>query len=182
MFTEDEQARLLKIAREAIKQHFSGKKTDLYRDSTPAMKQECGAFVTLHKRGQLRGCIGFIKGIMPLDEAIGQLAVKAAMEDPRFQSLQESELEQIDIELSVLSPFEKIDDTEKITVGKHGLYIKKGYSSGLLLPQVAVEHGWDRLTFLEHTCHKAGLPQDAWDEPDTEIYIFSAVIFGEKQR
>ena len=180
MFTKEEQRQLLEIARKAIAQHFSGNDEDLCSGSTPAMKQQCGAFVTLHKKGHLRGCIGFIKGLMPLDETIGELAVKAAIDDPRFPSLKQPELAQVDIEISVLSPFEKIDDPTTVVVGKHGLYISSGYHSGLLLPQVATEQGWDRVTFLEQTCRKAGLPPDAWKDPDTEIQVFSGVIFGEK--
>jgi AmmeMemoRadiSam system protein A len=180
MFSKEEEKQLLEIARKAIARHFSGDDGDLCGGSTPAMKQQCGAFVTLHKKGALRGCIGYIRGLMPLDKTIGELAVKAAIDDPRFPSLKQPELAQVDIEISVLSPFEKIEDPTEVVVGKHGLYITNGYSSGLLLPQVATEYGWDRETFLEQTCRKAGLSPDAWKDPDTDIEVFSGVIFGEK--
>jgi len=117
---------------------------------------------------------------MPLDQAVAELAVKAAIEDPRFPSMEKEELDEIDIEISVLTPLERIDDPEKVIIGQHGLYLKSGFASGLLLPQVATQYGWDRETFLEQTCWKAGLPSNAWKEADTEIYTFSAEIFGEK--
>jgi len=180
VYTEEERKKLLEIARKAIDRYFTESDEDLLGESTPAMKQERGAFVTLHKHGQLRGCIGYIQALMPLDQTVAELAVKSAMEDPRFPPLKKSELDQIDIEISAMTPLELIDDTDKITVGEHGLYIKKGYSSGLLLPQVATRYKWDRKTFLAQTCLKAGLPEDAWKDPTAEIYIFSAEIFGEK--
>ena len=105
------------------------------------------------------------------------MAIAAAFQDSRFKPVAQSELNDLDIEISVLTPLQKISDVEEITVGKHGIYIIKDYQSGLLLPQVATEQGWDRKTFLEHTCTKAGLPEEAWKDPSTEIYIFSADIF-----
>jgi AmmeMemoRadiSam system protein A len=108
------------------------------------------------------------------------MAIAAAFQDPRFPGLTEGEYNDIEIEISVMSPLEKITDVNKIQVGKHGLIIKSGFNSGLLLPQVATEQGWDRDTFLEHTCYKAGLPGNSWKKPDTEILIFSAEVFSEK--
>jgi len=105
------------------------------------------------------------------------MAEAAAFRDPRFSPVKEKELPELDIEISVLTPLKRIKDVNEIQVGTHGIYIKKGWSSGLLLPQVATEYGWDRQTFLDHTCQKAGLPSTAWKEKDTEIYIFSADIF-----
>ncbi len=178
--TDQEKLILLHTARETISARLMRRKPE-YREPTPALKTPCGAFVTLHKRGALRGCIGHISAVDPLMETVKQMAFASAFEDPRFPALSLSELEQIDIEISVLSPLERIKNVEEIAVGKHGLYLKKGRASGLLLPQVATEQGWDRDTFLTHTCYKAGLPGDAWKSPDTEILIFSALVFGEKQ-
>ena len=175
-----EQKKMLSLARKAIEQYFSKSDENLLAESTSAMKEKRGAFVTLHKHGQLRGCIGYIEAFMPLDQAVAELAVKAAIEDPRFPSMEKEELDEIDIEISVLTPLERIDDPEKVIIGQHGLYLKSGFASGLLLPQVATQYGWDRETFLEQTCWKAGLPSNAWKEADTEIYTFSAEIFGEK--
>jgi AmmeMemoRadiSam system protein A len=125
----------------------------------------------------LRGCIGHIRADHPLHATIKDMAIAAAFEDPRFSPLSRKEFDKIDIEISVLTPFKRITDINAIEVGKHGIYIVKGFYSGLLLPQVATEYGWDRVAFLEHTCNKAGLPKDAWKEKDTEIYLFSADVF-----
>ena len=138
-----------------------------------------GAFVTLKKQGRLRGCIGYIKAYKPPWETVQEMAVAAAFTDPRFPSLRAEEIQQLTFEISVLSPLKRIADVNDIEVGKHGLYIIRGYNSGLLLPQVATEYKWDRETFLEETCHKAGLPPDAWKDKETEIYIFSADYFGD---
>ncbi len=108
------------------------------------------------------------------------MAVEAALHDPRFGPVMPGELGDIDIEISVLSPFEKISDITEIEVGVHGLFIKNGYYQGLLLPQVATEYNWDRKEFLEHTCQKAGLPRDCYMRESCEIFIFSATVFGEK--
>jgi AmmeMemoRadiSam system protein A len=133
----------------------------------------------LKKSGQLRGCIGYIKAYKPLGETVQEMAIAAAFNDPRFPSLKSDELQQLTFEISVLSPFKRIKDVNEIEVGKHGLYIVRGYNSGLLLPQVAIEYKWDRETFLKETCHKAGLPLQAWMDEETEIYIFSAEYFGD---
>ena len=118
---------------------------------------------------------------MPLYKATSDCAISAAVKDYRFSPLQEDELDEIDIEISALTPLEKIDDINQIKVGEHGLYISRSPYSGLLLPQVATEYGWNRETFLAQTCRKAGLPEDAWKK-GADIYIFSAQIFGEKER
>ena len=107
--------------------------------------------------------------------------MKSAFEDPRFNPLTEPELAECDIEISVLTPLEPCPDPEKIEVGKHGLYIRKGFYSGLLLPQVPVEWGWNREEFLQHTCNKAGLPKDSWKDDDSQLFWFSAIVFGEKK-
>ena len=175
--SEQEKEILHKIAREAIESKFRREKLSEIKFTSKTLKEKRGAFVTLHKHGNLRGCIGYIRAQKPLDQTIREMAMAAAFQDSRFNPLTEKELNDIDIEISVLTPLRKGSNTEEIVVGKIGIYIIKGLYSGLLLPQVATEYGWDRKTFVEHTCTKAGLPDDAWKEKDTEIYIFSADIF-----
>jgi AmmeMemoRadiSam system protein A len=142
------------------------------------LKREMGAFVTITEEGNLRGCIGNIRGTEPLLSTVSGMAVAAAVEDPRFPPLTPEEVDRISIEISVLTPLEKIEDPDRIKVGRHGLYLEKGPNRGLLLPQVATDYGWDRYEFLDHTCLKAGLPKGAWREGAT-IYAFSAQVFNE---
>jgi AmmeMemoRadiSam system protein B/AmmeMemoRadiSam system protein A len=175
--SEEEKKTLHHIAKTVVENKTRGKPVPDFKIESPILKENRGAFVTIHKRGELRGCIGYIEGQGPLHKTIEKMAEAAAFKDPRFTPVKEKELPELEIEISVLTPLKKITDVNEIQVGKHGIYIKKGWSSGLLLPQVATEYGWDRQTFLEHTCQKAGLPSNAWKEKDTEIYIFSADIF-----
>jgi AmmeMemoRadiSam system protein A len=169
---------LLKAARASIVGEF-GQKPFLPGMLTPALSTPCGAFVTLTKHGELRGCIGYITSEKSLYETVNDAAHAAAFQDGRFPRVRSEELPQIRIEISVLSPLSKIRGVGEIQVGKHGILLRKGYSSGLLLPQVATEYGWDRDTFLSHTCLKAGLPSDCWKQPGIGIEIFTAVIFAE---
>jgi AmmeMemoRadiSam system protein B/AmmeMemoRadiSam system protein A len=175
--TEEEKKTLHHIAKTVIENKARGKALPEFKIESSILKENRGAFVTIQKRGQLRGCIGYIEGHGPLHKTIEDMAEAAAFRDPRFSPVKEKELPELDIEISVLTPLTRIKDVSEIQVGKHGIYIKKGWYSGLLLPQVATEYGWDRQTFLDHTCQKAGLPSAAWKEKDTEIYIFSADIF-----
>ncbi|MBP8645455.1 MAG: AmmeMemoRadiSam system protein B [Syntrophobacteraceae bacterium] len=175
--TLEDKAQLRKIAREMIEAHCRGKKAPEIRSASPRLEEPCGAFVTLKKHGELRGCIGRIISDRPLAETVAEMAVAAAARDPRFPPLTADELKDIEIEVSVLTPLRKITDPQEIQVGTHGIYIQRNGSAGLLLPQVAVEHGWDRQVFLEQTCNKAGLPRDAWKDPKTEIYVFAAEVF-----
>ncbi len=174
---EEEKKTLHYIAKTVIENKVKGRAVPDFKIESPILKENRGAFVTLQKRGQLRGCIGYIEGHGPLHKTIEDMAEAAAFRDPRFSPVKEKELPELDIEISVLTPLQRIKDVNEIQVGTHGIYIKKGWYSGLLLPQVATEYGWDCQTFLEHTCQKAGLPSTAWKEKDTEIYIFSADIF-----
>ncbi len=177
--TDSEKTTLRQIAREAIKNRCLGaaplepEKLEI----TSRLEESRGAFVTLHKGGELRGCIGLIEGRGPLHKVVREMAVQAAFGDPRFPEVRPDELERLELEISVLTPLERIADASRIEIGRHGLLIRKGWKSGLLLPQVAVEQGWDRIRFLEYTCRKAGLPLHAWKDPDAEIYMFSADIF-----
>jgi len=176
---EEEKKTLLRIARTVIECTAKHQEIPKFDIRSNILSEKRGAFVTLHKQGALRGCIGNIHGNRPLNITIEEMAAAAAFEDPRFTPVTEKELQNIDIEVSALTPLRKIDRVEEIEVGKHGIYIKKGYHSGLLLPQVATEQGWNRTTFLEQTCHKAGLTRNAWKDKDASIYVFSADIFSE---
>ena len=179
MFTEAQQRELIAIARDAVRGSVTG------RAASPAIEfagvaEASGAFVTLKKHGALRGCIGTLECRRTLAEEIARVAVCAAREDPRFEPVRASELDELDIEVSVLGPLEEIDprDPAAIVIGRHGLVVEQGRLRGLLLPQVAPEWGWDRETFLAHTCTKAGLPPDAWQHGAT-VYRFAADVFGD---
>jgi uncharacterized protein, PH0010 family len=177
--TDKEKDTLLDIAKKAIVAKISNEAMSELKVDSENLKSKRGAFVTLKKNGNLRGCIGYIKPVKPLGETVQEMAVAAAFHDPRFPSLKPDEVRDLTFEISVLSPLKRIKDINEIEVGKHGLYIVRGYNSGLLLPQVAVEYEWDRETFLQETCYKAGLPTRAWMDKETEIYIFSANYFGD---
>jgi len=170
---------LLQVARDTIGAQLKGKAAAPVKASSPVLEEPRGAFVSLHRRGQLRGCIGYIEAVKPLLQTVREMAPAAAFQDPRFRPLQADELADLEIEISVLTPMRLIKSTDEIEVGKHGLYLIKGLNRGLLLPQVATEYHWDRRTFLEHTCNKAGLPPDAWKDPNTQIFIFRAEIFAD---
>jgi AmmeMemoRadiSam system protein A len=177
--TSEEKKYLLALSRRIISLKAEGKE---YQDEdyfSSSLKLQTGLFVTLHKHDQLRGCIGYIEGIKPIQNAVVEMSVSAAFEDPRFPPIEKSEIDNIDIEISVLSPLETISDTSQIEIGKHGIIIEKGLMRGLLLPQVATDYEWDVKTFLEQTCKKAGLPANAWKEETTKIQIFSAEIFSD---
>jgi uncharacterized protein len=180
--SREEKITLLKIARDTVTARAYHRPLPLLPDPLPpALARSAGAFVTLHKLGQLRGCIGNFFAEGPLAAMVQNMAVAAGWEDPRFSPVSDSELAKLDIEISVLSPLREISEVKEIEVGKHGIFITKGYYRGVLLPQVATEYGWDRETFLAHTCQKAGLPMDAWKKGGLKIEIFSAEVFGEKE-
>ena len=170
---------LLKIAREAIVHQIKGEDYSPTPSEEKALNVHSGCFVTITQEGQLRGCIGNFQSQQPLFQEVATMAVAAASQDPRFQPMGRDELDNFKIEITVLSPLEKIDDTDSIEVGTHGIYIIKGHNRGVLLPQVATEYGWDRETFLRQTCVKAGLPENSWQLTGTEIYIFSGQIIRE---
>lgn len=177
--TDKEKTALLDIAKGAIEARINHQEIPEIKIDSETLKSKRGAFVTLKKQGHLRGCIGYIKAYKPLWETVQEMAVAAAFHDPRFPSLKKDEVKNLTFEISVLSPLKRIKDVNEIEVGKHGLYMINGFRSGLLLPQVATEYGWDRETFLIETCYKAGLPPDSWMDESTEIYIFSADYFGD---
>jgi AmmeMemoRadiSam system protein A len=176
-----ERAALLLAAREALAAHFAGRRPAL-PPAEGALGERRGAFVTLHRRedDELRGCVGLMRSEQPLVETVARMAVAAATEDGRFDPVTAGELGRLRVELSVLGPLQPARP-EDVEVGRHGLLIGRGRQRGVLLPQVPVEHGWDRETFLARTCWKAGLPEDAWRCPDVEIWSFSADVFGERK-
>ena len=179
---ENQQVTLLKLARKTIAGALGVEAQIGELDLTDEVYQkQCGAFVTLHSRGNLRGCIGYIQGVKNIPDTITDMAVSSAFRDPRFSPLRKEEYPHIDIEISVLSPIEDVKDVTDICIGRDGVIICRGYNQGLLLPQVATEQGWDRETFLCHTCLKAGLPPNTWKEKGTKIQKFSAVVFGERE-
>jgi AmmeMemoRadiSam system protein A len=178
--TIEEKKDLLNLAKQTIINHFDKSSAENYQPKTELLNKKCGAFVTLHKNGDLRGCIGQIVPVDKLYVSIQKMAIAAAFEDHRFPKLKQEELPNIDFEISVLSPFEKITNISEIEVGKHGLMISKNMYHGLLLPQVATEYEWDRETFLKHLCRKAGLHDNAYLDPGVEILKFTAIVFGEK--
>jgi AmmeMemoRadiSam system protein A len=177
--TETEKKILLAIAKKTIESSLNGQESPEFGIVSKNLKEKRGAFVTIKKQDNLRGCIGYIKAIRPLYQAVAEMAEAAAFNDTRFPPLAPEELKDLDIEISVLTPLKQVKDIHEIKVGIHGIYIVRGGHSGLLLPQVATTHGWDRQTFLEQTCYKAGLLSDAWKDENTEIYIFSAEFFNE---
>ncbi len=176
-----EKATLLESARNTIEQYVRYRKVPEVKPLTGPLAEKRGVFVTLHRRGELRGCIGYVEPVKPLYLATRDMAISAATEDPRFPPVRPEELSEIDIEITVLSPLQRIYDPKSVVVGKHGLVVRKGFYSGLLLPQVPVEQGWSQKEFLEFTCRKAGLPPDAYKDKDTELYVFTGEVFGEKE-
>jgi hypothetical protein len=142
------------------------------------LKEQGGAFVTLKSDGRLRGCIGHFTGEGSLGETLVSMARAAAVRDPRFRPVRPGEVDQLSIQVSLLSPMEETDPDD-VVPGTHGVYIRSGPFAGTLLPQVAEEEGWDRETFLSHTCLKAGLSPDCWKRSDTTVYTYTAEVFGD---
>jgi AmmeMemoRadiSam system protein B/AmmeMemoRadiSam system protein A len=178
--TDLEKNVLLALARNSVEHAL--RTNDVLDPEVPqsaALRQERGAFVTLKIDGALRGCVGFASAVKPLFMTVRDTATLAALRDPRFPPVEESELSRLQYEISVLSPLRRAMNVSEIEVGRHGLLVKLGDREGLLLPQVPVEHHWDSMTFLQQTCGKAGLKPDAWRDPGIDIFLFTAVIFGE---
>lgn len=175
-----EQKALLQLARKTIIAQVSGQPLPGIEKPSEALLSHSGCFVTIKQQGQLRGCIGSFVAQQPLWQTVREMAVSAATRDPRFYPMKPADLDHFQLEISVLSPLQQIQSVDEIQVGTHGLYLIKGSNHGVLLPQVATEYGWDRDTFLRHTCRKAGLPDDAWQKK-CDIYIFSAEVFGEAE-
>jgi AmmeMemoRadiSam system protein A len=173
-----ERRALLDLARRAIVEAVGHERLPEIPTLTGALAQPAGAFVTLHRRGQLCGCIGQVGPTESLAETVVSCAIGAATKDPRFEPPSAEEIGELEIEISVLSAVEPIDP-QTISVGRHGLLVVRGNSRGVLLPQVATEHGWTRERFLEETCGKAGLESDAWKDSATRVLAFTAEVFSE---
>jgi AmmeMemoRadiSam system protein B/AmmeMemoRadiSam system protein A len=179
--TDTQREELLALARTTIDQYLETDSVPGYETDDPLLTRHAGAFVTLKERGELRGCIGHTRADLPLYQAVQQMAVAAATSDPRFPPLTSEGLSNVSVEISILSPFQRVTDVTQVEVGVHGLMIYKDDRQGLLLPQVAVEQDWNREEYLENLCLKAGLPTDCWQEGAT-LYAFTAVVFGEEER
>jgi AmmeMemoRadiSam system protein A len=183
MLSDDDRCTLLRLARDTLEAAVGVGPRPPEAAASPALRQPCGCFVTLHNAGRLRGCIGTFAARAPLCQTVVQMA-RAALRDPRFLDcpVTADELKQIDIEISVLSPLERTKDPmAEVELGRHGIWIEGPYGSGCFLPQVAAETGWSKEEFFGHCCvHKAGLPADAWKWPETAVYRFEAEVFGEK--
>ena len=164
------------IAMRSLVSAFKRANVEITETEKQTFGQEFGAFVTLKVEGQLRGCIGRLDTESPLWNKIPELARSAAFEDDRFPPLNESELDRTDIEITIMGPPIKISDPNEVEIGRDGLIIERGFNRGLLLPQVAVEHGWTLETFLEQTCLKAGLETDAWHDSKVKIYRFEGIV------
>jgi AmmeMemoRadiSam system protein A len=177
----DERRFLLRLARSTITTRFETSEVVGCKAPEGPLTEHRGAFVTLTIDGSLRGCIGHVVGVVPLWKSVQENAAAAAFRDPRFPPLGEDELDRIEIEISALSALDEVGDPSSIVVGSHGLLIERGSARGLLLPQVAGQQGWDRLTFLDHTCRKAGLERECWSHPDTRIFTFTVENFAEKR-
>jgi AmmeMemoRadiSam system protein A len=186
---DEERRTLLADAREAIAAELE-KRAPCYRRSEElerairegrsALGRPCGAFVTLHKDGDLRGCIGRMNAATPLEETVKIMAIEAAFHDPRFPPVKRGELEDCDIEISALSPMEICPDPRQVKVGVHGLSLNYAGRSGVLLPQVPLEQGWNLDEYLDYICLKAGVPPKTWERPDADLFTFTAIVFGEK--
>jgi len=187
--TDEEKRCLLGLARDAIVEavaRASAKPSEVNAQSVNAeilatlAEISAGVFVSLHINDALRGCIGYLDALQPLRAAVQDTAKAAALRDPRFDPVREDELQDIDIEISVLLPLELISGPDDISIGRDGLMIRCGKQQGVLLPQVAVRAEFEAISFIEHTCLKAGLPKDAWKLPECEVFRFKAEVFGEK--
>jgi AmmeMemoRadiSam system protein B/AmmeMemoRadiSam system protein A len=174
---------LLRLARISVETAVRDNRLYDYKGtSSQPLMQERGAFVTLKEYGKLRGCVGYIAPMKPLSFTVRDVAALAAVRDRRFTPVTAAELGQLEYEVSVLSPLRRVLDIGQIAVGRDGLVVRRGDSEGLLLPQIPVEQGWDRATFLEQACLKAGLPASAWRDDQTDIFSFTALVFGDKPR
>ena len=179
--SQNERKLLSDYARESIAAKLEGRAPIYAKPEGSALSEKCGAFVSLHIGKNLRGCIGNMIGQTPLKETICNMALAAAFNDPRFPPLKKEEFEKCHIEISVLSPMELCADPQSVKVGVHGLYLINRGRSGVLLPQVPVEQGWDLDEYLDYICVKAGLPPKSYNEPSAKLYTFTAVVFGEER-
>ena len=179
MFERDDRRRLLALARRALEARVRHEYEPALEHGG-ALETPCGAFVSIHRGHELRGCLGRLEDVWPIARVVAHLGRAVADSDPRFEPVTVDDLETLSIEISALTPEREVHSLDEIEIGRHGLIIERGARRGLLLPQVATEHGWDVETFLEHTCRKAGLPPDAWKH-DARILIFEAEVFSDER-
>jgi AmmeMemoRadiSam system protein A len=179
MLSAEARRALIELARRTIEAAVRQEPLPPVPSQPEPLDQPRAAFVTIERDHRLRGCIGYTQPVGSLAETVREAAIGAALHDPRFRPVDPAELDVLALEISVLSPLTEVTDPAQIQVGTHGLIVRKGRASGLLLPQVATEYGWDRQKFLEETCRKAGLPTTAWKDPDTKLYLFTAEVFAE---
>ncbi len=177
--SEADRRAALQLARTSVVEAVSHRKLPDTFLREGAFAERRGVFVTLHVRNRLQGCIGVIEADEPLGEAIVRCAASAALEDPRFAPMKQEQLDELDIEISLLSPMEPIM-LEAIEIGRHGLLVRLHAQRGLLLPQVAIEHRLTREQFLEETCRKAGLPREAWRDPEVRLFGFTCEVFSDR--
>lgn len=177
MLSREHRAQLHDIARQTLEEWVRRRKRPSFDIADEPLAEPRGVFVTLKKRGELQGCIGLVEPLLPLHEAVRNMTCSAATGDPRFDGVRPHDLPDITIELSVLSVPAPVPVPHGVVVGRHGLIVRNGSRSGLLLPQVAVEHAWDAEAFLDNTCWKAGLPPGCWRDDNTEILAFTAEVF-----
>lgn len=183
MLSREQQKELLTIARKTIESYISSGTVPEFAVTDPLLKEKRGVFVTLNKGRQLRGCIGYIMPTEQLFLAVSKMAIESATGDPRFPPVTKDELSQLEIEISVLSVPKRIHQPDEIILGTHGVIVRKGGRGGVFLPQVATETGWTKEQFMGELCsQKAGLPEDAWKDKDTELYTFSAQVFKEGEK
>ena len=187
-FGDDEGKWLVRTAREVLEEFFRRGDVVYFEPPSARLREPAGVFTTIrtYPAGALRGCIGYPEPVKPLYRAISEVSVIAATDDPRFPPMSADELDSVTIEVSALTPPRLLDVpkdeiAKRILVGRDGLLLRHGHHSGLLLPQVAVEEGWNAEDFLRHVSLKAGLPSDAWQWPDTDIYTFQAEVFAERK-
>ncbi len=181
--TPGEKEELLKSARATVESYVQTRKVPEFFPTSLTLKQPLGAFVTLEKNGQLRGCIGRFDPSGPLYLIVQQMAISAASQDPRFKPVNANELGQLEYEISALSPLRKVETVNEIEFGKHGVQVSKGFHHGVFLPQVATETGWNKEEFLGELCsQKAGLPRDCWKDPDVDLQVFTAEVFSEEKK
>ena len=176
MIDAEDQQRLITLARRSLEARVHGEDVSLAIETVAFL---AGAFVTIHRRGRLRGCLGRLECDWPLEKVVAHLATRVADSDPRFDPVTPEELSEIEIEISVLTPEREIVSIDEIEIGRHGVIVEQHGHRGLLLPQVAVEHGFDATTFVEHTCRKAGLAPDTWLN-GAQLWVFEALVFGEQ--
>ncbi len=182
VLNQAEQEELLKLAKMTVESVVkTGRKPD-YTNTLSGLERKLGAFVTLREQGELRGCIGRFEPDIPIYKVVMEMAIAAATQDYRFPPVSEKELDKLQYEISVLSPLRKVASWKEIEIGKHGVEVSRGMRRGVFLPQVAMETGWDLETFMNNLCaHKAGLPEDAWKDPKTDLFVFTAQVFGAEE-